>query len=665
MKSYLSILFAILFITVGAHRGYSQTTSPVVHPADTTAIRHPEAESISFEIAKPDTTRVKDTTRAKTPAAPTQANHKLPPSILAELRRSERGRAFIYHDTLRANDIAREHLNDSVERQYSDSAHAIVDTAVSLSHKEWLDSELVEIPELSRFGNKVHFEYPSSIMTETDLTAVPFDSTLLSGMNPVTRENLPYFDQSPIPMPLPPPSPMEAFVQVGGGNVYQPMASAWFERALNDRTSINATVDYRNLSGTPIHSFFSGAANVVADLGADPAEDKYSSSDLTVGLSFIRKSLLSAWESNFEPIMFDQTISLFNAEASFAADASSRLHLEASVEEHEWAEEHGTDKVSESSQNISLSLRDDPENTEVRVIGTGSYSVASNASGSTSTGNAAFVNLLIGQPMSDGIEWYLGATLLEGDNFGISLSELRPLVRFRLALNSNWSIGVHSDPQIGLTTYRSLTETNPFAAMYHLHFPDADYDPRGPVMDQINACAFVNYYFSPDNNVEIEGRFITRTHEPVFVAELSTDSVHNEFFVDSHNDLRHIEVSASGNFTPFARDALSASISLMKVDILTTSNIGGEQPFEPTMKADIAYHVNSISSVFFPSVEYRYIARGPDFSTNLLNAEVRIALGQQLSLLLRAENIAGSPSDFWTSYPEYPRSFWASVRYSF
>ena len=49
-----------------------------------------------------------------------------------------------YHDTLLGSDIARAHFNDSMQAQYSDSALSILDTAVTLSHKEWLDSELVE-----------------------------------------------------------------------------------------------------------------------------------------------------------------------------------------------------------------------------------------------------------------------------------------------------------------------------------------------------------------------------------------------------------------------------------------------------------------------------------------------------------------------------------------
>src|ERR1044071_1036031 len=115
----------------------------------------------------------------------------LPPSILSELRRGERNRTLVFHDTVKASDIERQHAADtSATGTYADSAITLMDTAVSLSHKEWLDSELVEIPELHRVGARVHYEYPPSIMTESEMSKVAFDSTILLRMNPVSREQL-------------------------------------------------------------------------------------------------------------------------------------------------------------------------------------------------------------------------------------------------------------------------------------------------------------------------------------------------------------------------------------------------------------------------------------------------------------------------------------------
>src|SRR5579883_210536 len=177
-----------------------------------------------------------------------QQTRPLPPSIISELRRSQKARTLSFHDTIRANDLERQHFNDSSAREFSDSAVAVYDTAVPLSHKEWLDSELVEIPELIRVGTHMHYNYPPSIMTETDLNPVPFDSSLVQRMNPVTLENLPFFDQSPLPQPLTPPVKHEAFIEAGLGTVELPMITAWASQSLSQRTVVQGYGEYHSLS---------------------------------------------------------------------------------------------------------------------------------------------------------------------------------------------------------------------------------------------------------------------------------------------------------------------------------------------------------------------------------------------------------------------------------
>src|ERR1017187_4392940 len=162
----------------------------------------------------------------------------LPPSMLGELRRSQKNRTLVYHDTLHAQDLHRNHFNDSVPHEYADPALSMIGPAVSLPHKEWLDSELVEIPELTRLGEHVHYNYPPTLVMETDLRPVPFDTTLTLHMNPVTRENLPYFDQSPIPMPLEPLTRSESFLEAGGGNIELPRVAGWLSQTLSERSSM-------------------------------------------------------------------------------------------------------------------------------------------------------------------------------------------------------------------------------------------------------------------------------------------------------------------------------------------------------------------------------------------------------------------------------------------
>ena len=217
----------------------------------------------------------------------------LPPSILAELRRSQKDRTLVYQDTLHAADLEREHFNDSESREYTDSAITMIDTGVSLSHKEWLDSELIEIPELARFGERVHYNYPPSLVMETDLRSVPFDSTLTEQMNPVTRENLPYFDQSPIPMPMQPLERSESFLEAGGGNVALPRVAGWFAQTLSDRSSMNLSGAYQSLdaSQSAIHSFGNFLATLNTQLGEDPANEAYQLHDVQAQVGYALKSV--------------------------------------------------------------------------------------------------------------------------------------------------------------------------------------------------------------------------------------------------------------------------------------------------------------------------------------------------------------------------------------
>ncbi|HET6510816.1 MAG TPA: hypothetical protein VFH43_01390, partial [Candidatus Kapabacteria bacterium] len=98
----------------------------------------------------------------------------LPPSMQSEMRqlRAKQGsRAIIFRDTVRASQLARAAFNDTTSEfdtsaVYVDSALSVIDSGVSLTHKEWLDSLLVEIPEMSRFSDRIDFNYPQSIQTE-------------------------------------------------------------------------------------------------------------------------------------------------------------------------------------------------------------------------------------------------------------------------------------------------------------------------------------------------------------------------------------------------------------------------------------------------------------------------------------------------------------------
>ncbi len=596
----------------------------------------------------------------------------LPPSMLAELRRSQKNRTLVYHDTLHASDLVREHFNDSVSHEYADSAISLVDTAVSLPQKEWLDSELIEIPELVRFGARVHYSYPPSLVMQTDLRPVPFDSTLIERMNPVTRENLPYFDQSPIPMPMPaPPERSESFIEAGGGNVMLPRVAGWFAQTLSERSAMSVTGEYQSLdaSQSAVHNFGNIIAELNSQLGEDPAIEAYHSQDLNVTAGYAVKNVAT---NNISTS--DHALSQFSGLASMNGDISQHFHYNASVADHELSDGLSTG-TTESSQDVALGTRFDLSN--IRAIVEGNYSLASlfsdtnvvtgsNFFGGTSTPiHAESAKALVGERNRDSTEYYVGLEYLGGSGVdGSSYSSVMPVLRGRMLLNPVMSIGAAFEPQVQLASVHALTLENPFyapelifqAKQNGTSIPES-VDERSVVMDKINLAAFVNYMLSPDDELRIEVRYITRDREPVF-NEISMKDT-NVFTVTPESTER-FDLTAAGNFLLFSRDVLSGSAEFCSATLAS----GGTIPFEPNAKLDLQYHFNSIWDNVRPSLAFDVISR-PGQTFTFIDVNVDAQLSHAVALMARIENILGGASDFWPGYPEKPRSIWAMVRYMF
>ena len=617
----------------------------------------------SATLAQPSRLSMPDSTELYKAMTP----RPLPPSMLMELRRSQKNRTMVYQDTVHASDLERQHFNDSVAKEYSDSAFSLVDTAVSLPHKEWLDSELVEIPELARFGSHLHFNYPPAIMSETDLRPVPFDSTLVAGMNPVTRENLPFFDQSPIPMPLAVPNESESFLEAGAGNVNLPLITAWLAPTLSERSSLNVFGDYRAMAPTQsaIHNYANVFAMLGTQFGEDPSIKSFHSQDLNIRAAYSEKTVA---RNNLSTS--DHTVRDLSGRSSLEGDVSEGFHYHASIEDHELSDGISTG-TTESSQDAAVGTRFDLGSLRLLIDGAYAHSslhvdtgAGSNFFGTISIpASAQSFKAVIGERGS--IEWYAGAEYLGGTGpDGTNYSTLMPVARMRLPLNARWELGGSFEPQVQLASLRSLLETNPFyAPEFVLQAKEANasihalVDGRSLVMDKINFAAFMNYILSPDDELRLEARFITRDREPVFDVVPQKDS--SEVFTVVPQSTARLELTAAANFLLFTRDVLTGS-----AEFISATSSGSSLPYEPNFKLTAEYRFNSIWENAQPSIAFRSISR-PDRTLTVLDANVNAQLTRAIGLTVRAENILGSASDFWPGFPEDPRSIWASVRYRF
>ena len=593
----------------------------------------------------------------------------LPPSIIAEFRHSQKARALVFRDTISAKDIAREHFNDSDAAfsdtgtsGFEDSVISMTDTAVSLPHKEWLDSELVEIPELAKFGNRIHFNYSPAIMVETNLNAVPFDSTLLTQMNPVIIENLPFFDQSPFPMPLRPTRNSESFLEAGIGNVSVPRLTGWVSDALSERSSIDLLGQYRNYSlSSAIHTYLNLNGKLDAEIGSDPGLTAFYSNDLAIQAGFISKNVVDTNTSTN-----DHALSEFVAKAEFQGDLSKGFHYNACFADHELSDNYSSG-ASESSQFFTVGTRFTISSWFADFSGNYSHATLTADTGANANFfgsipiNAEFVKASLGK---QGVtEWDAGIVYFGGNDLAGPHSALLPIAKIRLPLNARWELGAGFDPQVHLVSLQLLTEVNPFYSpvlvLQHRPGTMLPVDARSVVFDKINLSAYMNYILSPDDEIRIEARYITRDREPVFDV-LTTNDSSNIFTVTSQSTTR-FSFLAAGNVLLFTHDILSASAEFI------SSSISGKNraiPFEPNFRFTAEYHLNSVWNNVQPTIAFKTLSR-PDRTLTFLNTTILIELTKQLSGELRAENLLNGPSDFWPGYPEYPQSLWASIRYSF
>ena len=597
-----------------------------------------------------------------------QIHRPLPPTMLKELQRAQKNRTIVFSDTVRASDLEKLHFNDSVQQNYADSGFSMIDTAVSLPHKDWLDSELVEIPELAHFGSHIHFNYPPSLIMETSMNAVTFDTALVQELNPVTLEQLPFFDQSPMPRPLEPAKRSESFVEAGLGNVLLPHVEGWFAQQLSERSSFFADGNYESLnsSQSAIHQIGAVKVSLDAELGPAPSAEVFHSQNLNLDAGYTGTSIAFTNRT-----ASDHSLGEFFGGGMLAGDLSQNFHYDASVNGNAWND--NLNNISETSLQAAIDAHLDVS--RFRLFAGWNYSVAS-MTADTGGSNANFfgskttpidvmtAKATIGDRSESTFEWAAGVELLNGVGPNDSTySSVLPIAQLKYQINPRWDFGAAFEPEAQLASARILSGIDPFYSpgvvlQYRSSNSTIHVDARSVVMDKINLAAFMNYALSADDELRVEARYITRDREPIFAADTAKDST--TFFSVNPESTSRFEFTAAGNFLLFEKDVLSASAKLSSASLSS----GGSIPFEPTSKFDAEYHFNSMWDNIQPSIAIQSVSRtGASFFFLDLKAKAEISHSIQLSF--RAENILGSTSDFWPGYPEKPRSFWISGRYLF
>jgi hypothetical protein len=507
-------------------------------------------------------------------------------------------------------------------------------------------------------------------MVETEVTPVPFDTSILAHMNPITRENLPFFDQSPMPIPLRASAPFEGYVEAGAGNLYLPLVDGWISATLSPRSYLDARASYLSRSSSAVRSLLSASGGFHAQVGEDPSDALYASTNLGLTLRYDSKQTeLHAVSDS----VTDRTQSVFGARLALQGDATDKFHFAVSAEDNEFKDAYGKG-LSESGQDLGAQLHYDPYISHFRIVAEGGLQIASlrldtvgstGAMGSSNAVRGNYIKAFFGRRKGEAIEWYGGLAYLTGtDAFGRAHSVLSPAARVRIPLNPRWELGGYFEPNEELASMRSIAAQNPFysaylAAPYQVDSTVRRLDVRSVMIDRARIGGFMNYALSPDDELRTEVRFISRTGEPVFT-EHKLDSSAAVFALEPM-DTRRLQVIFGANFLVFDRDVLSGSVQYTSATATATDE---GLPFEPTLKANVQYHFHSINEWLRPVLEFQALSR-TDRTITLVSAEARMDMSEKISILVRAENLMGSASDFWTGYEESPRSIWATVRLGF
>lgn len=590
----------------------------------------------------------------------------LPPSLQSELRqlRARQGsRAIIFRDTVRASQLARAAFNDSTavfdtSAVFEDRALSVLDSGVSLTHKEWLDSLLVEIPELSRFADRVDFNYPQTIQTEPLKKDVVIPRTDVNQINPIPKENLPYFDQSPIPWTLAQGKSASGYLTAGGGTVHLPFVRGGLAYTLSERLAFDLNGNFQNLGdASALRQHYTINALATAELGLESALEPYKATALELSLNTsgkstdLRTTADSLGSHELRNMLFGVRLT---------GNVAKPLYYDLSGSYGSFSEERSSTER-EGRYNSLLHVTFDP-GTDLRVRGDVSFDGAGKigSAPSTSALSASSYRILFGQRGLGNLEWSGGLRLVSANDAAGSRSQVMPQGFIRIPLNPRWEIGGSYEPQATVASSFVMSSVNPFYSRSIAAAFDTIQDARRVVLDRLNVGGFMNYMLSADDQIRTEVRYIERNDEPIFAARQIGDSESVAFILTPRNTRRFI-VSSSANFLLFKRDVVTAGLEFRSA---TDRDNEISLPFEPVLRFTGAYSFNSIAPYLRPIAEFHYLSR-EDHAMAFINVGTEFLFGEKLSANVRLENLFNSQGDFWTGYNERPRAIFGSVTYKF
>ncbi|MEI8134889.1 MAG: hypothetical protein WCH46_07390 [bacterium] len=598
---------------------------------------------------------------------------RLPPSLERELKLKHGGKVRIvgFTDTLKAQSIIASSIRDSASIELDsltakDSAIVTIDSAVSLTDKEWLDSMLAQLPEYKNTPQGIRFHYPADILVETNRKVVPPDSTIASRMDPVTKEDLPLYGDMAMPKPLPDKSLPRTRIEAALGSPYIPILSVNSLVLTNETTALVCDGFFKTTQADEVATkqYWHLGAHVSFLFPPSPLE-------LTQRVPQLE---LSALTGATKRVLGDSntTHSLSESELStrFTIGQQSQLKLisQGSVG---FLHDESTVGISETEAKLKLLLAKDIPNSSfttslsLRAEYASQPTIDSQLSGTkifpnlnntwTHSVNLGEAQLVLEQKEAAPIRWLAGVSFTSGSDASGNNAAISPLAKIIFHPSNKSEFGVSFWPQTEVSDFANMFA---HALFYFPIIPSSTHsaDTRRIITEPIHLTIFGNYFLSLLNEAHAEIRYVERNNEPVF----ERDSPSGIFYARPMNT-KHLEIEANISAEVFGKDRVRASGTISSSAEKTSGKI---LPYERTLELHANYEFRRFSDAFVPSIAFVDFAR-PGHTFTFLNAELEYLFLPAFKAFFRAENIFNAQNDFWSGYSEYPQAFRVGVSYNF
>ncbi len=581
---------------------------------------------------------------------------RLPPSLERELkmRGATSARVVRFSDTVKADRLISQSLRDSSATELDstmvhDSAVITIDTAVSLSHKEWLDSMLTELPETEHTPEGLRFHYPDEMMISTARRPIPQDTSLPLKMDPVSKEDLPLFDALPIQRPLTPKPPSRFSFFIGGGTPMLPEGSATLLLSNGDHSSIEARASGMLRSGdataitgkwdASVSSLFSFAAPTPDPTDARPLLS------VTLGSSGLSREIDS---STLHP-----TYSLMNTIASFSSTFGSleaaQMKLSGSVQ---FTSDNAGAGVSERSGAITAGLRhaeSDSSNEWLLDLGYTGASTTTNVLQNNGALGMFSAVASIASARTSSFYWRAGVRAILTNDADDAHSYFFPSIEIGKQLTNDLRLSLSIDRSATVRSFAALYNENPFYAPLLSNDTLFLHDNRRVAVDNYTFGAQAEYYLSSDDYLSVHLGYSKRHNDVAFFGMLGSDSI-VRFYPQALDD-RCFTFDFSGELLFFRNDRFRFSAHFASTQ--SADSLEKQLPYVPTMKTDASYTFGTALEPLLPGVGVTAISTQ---TKNLfyLNAFASYRLDEHWSFKTTFDNILGTRADFWDGYNEHP-----------